>query len=285
MTLPANHTLSTALVQFNSRLLDLQANLKRHIKFATEAIEKGAKIIVFPELSLSGYNLQDAVYDVAISEENPIFDELKPLSQFASLLIGFPERGSDGELYNSACLIEAGKVKIAHRKRYLPTYNVFDESRFFTRGNDISVIDTAVGKIGVLICEDSWHPSLAYLLAHQGMELLIIMAASPYRSELASETLDISSKWKIICQSYATTLSLPVVFCNRTGSEDGILFWGGSASYKAGGQEAGKLPLFEEGVLFSVFSAIDRNRERFASSHFLDEDLLWQHHQLGKILR
>lgn len=285
MTPSENHTISTALVQFNSRLLDLQSNLTRHIQFATEAIEKGAEIIVFPELSLSGYTIQDAVYDIALTPDSAILNELKPLSQFASLFIGFPERGSDGELFNSALLLEAGKVKIAHRKRYLPTYNVFDESRYFTRGNEINVIETSYGKIGVLICEDSWHPSLAYLLAHQGMDLLIIMAASPYRSELASETLDISSKWKIICQSYATTLSVPVLFCNRTGSEDGILFWGGSAAYKAGGQEIGKLPLFEEGLLFSSFSELDRNRERFASSHFLDEDLLWHHHQLGKILR
>lgn len=285
MMASSDHTLSTALIQFNSRLLDLQANLNKHCKLATQAIENGAKIIVFPELSVSGYNLQDAVFDVALSSENPVFDELKSLSRFASILIGVPERGDDGELFNSAFLIEDGKVRVAHRKRYLPTYNVFDESRFFTRGNDVKVMDTGAGKIGVLICEDSWHPSLAYLLAHQGMDLLIIMAASPYRSELASETLDISSKWKIICQSYATTLSVPVVFCNRTGSEDGILFWGGSAAYKAGGQETGTLPMFEEGILYASFSAIDRNRERFASSHFLDEDLLWHHHQLGKILR
>lgn len=285
MTLPDPNTFSVAAVQFNSRLLDFQTNLKRHILLATEAIEKGAKIIVFPELSLSGYNIQDAVFDVAISPDAPILEELKHLSRFATLLIGVPERGRDGELFNSSFLIEAGKVTVAHRKRYLPTYNVFDESRYFTRGNDLKVIDSVAGKLGVLICEDSWHPSLGYLLAHQGMDLLIIMAASPYRSELASETLDISSKWKIICQSYATTLSLPVIFCNRTGSEDGILFWGGSAAYKAGGQEIGKLPLFEEGMLFSTFSAVDRNRERFASSHFLDEDLLWQYHELGKLIK
>ncbi|MBN8706757.1 MAG: acyltransferase [Bacteroidetes bacterium] len=285
MTSSESQTLSIASVQLNSRLLDLHSNLKKHVQLASEAIAKGAKIIVFPELSLSGYNIQDAVFDIAITVSNPLFDELKPLSFSASILFGAPERGRDGELFNSAFLIEKGTISVVHRKRYLPTYNVFDESRFFTRGNEINVFSTEAGKVGVLICEDSWHPSLGYLLAHQGMDILIIMAASPYRSELASETLDISSKWKIICQSYATTLSLPVIFCNRTGSEDGVLFWGGSAAYKAGGQETGKLPLFEEGILFSTFSAVDRNRERFASSHFLDEDLLWQHHELGKLIR
>ncbi|MCK6600745.1 MAG: hypothetical protein L6Q77_02870 [Bacteroidetes bacterium] len=273
-----------AAVQFDSRLLDLPFNMQKHVRLAGEAVEKGAGLVLFPELSLSGYNLMDGAFDVAIDPSGSFFDELKPVSQFAPVLAGFPERGTDGGIYNSAVLIDQGRVQVIHRKRYLPTYNVFDESRYFTRGNSLNVVKTSAGVVGVLICEDSWHPSLANILARQGMDFLVIIAASPYRSELASETLDITSKWQIICQSYATTLSLPVIFCNRTGSEDGILFWGGSAAYKAGGQIAGSLPMFEEGILFGSFQPADKLRERFASSHFLDEDLLWTSEQYKKLL-
>lgn len=275
--------LRLALIQTDSRLCDLKANTTAHRELARKAIESGANLVVFPELSLSGYQLMDATYDLAITTGSPLFDEFKPLSMFAPILTGAPERGTDGQIYNSVFLIDNGDVLVIHRKRYLPTYNVFDESRFFTPGKELRPVQTRVGTLGVLICEDSWHPTLAWLHAQQHADLLIIMAASPYRSELARETLDIRSKWKAIAQSYAITLSLPVAVCNRVGSEDGILFWGGSAIYKAGGQQIAEAPLFEPDELVATLHSQDRNRDRFASTHFLDDDPVWLQTRLNSL--
>ncbi|NUQ80958.1 MAG: acyltransferase [Bacteroidetes bacterium] len=275
--------LRLALIQTDSRLCDLKSNTIAHRELARKAIESGANLVIFPELSLSGYQLMDATYDLAITPDSSLFDEFKPLSMFAPILTGAPERGADGQIFNSVFLIDNGEVRVVHRKRYLPTYNVFDESRFFSAGKEIQPADTRVGKLGILICEDSWHPTLAWLHAQQQADLLIIMAASPYRSELAVETLDIRSKWKAIAQSYAITLSLPVAVCNRVGSEDGILFWGGSAVYKAGGQQLAEAPLFEPTELVATLNTQDRNRERYSSTHFLDDDQLWFQNQTSKL--
>jgi len=274
-----------SIAQTNSFLTNIPKNISHHSEFIKKAISEKSDLVVFPELSLSGYNLQDSSFDIAVSENEEIFKPLKEFSKEISILIGFPEKGKNGEIYNSSAFFEDGIMVISHRKRYLPTYNVFDESRFFTRGNELTAVNSKLGKIGVLICEDSWHPGLSYLLAYQKIDILAIIAASPYRSQLESESLDAMAKWNSICQAYAATYSLPVIFCNRVGSEDGILFWGGSSVYKAGGLKIEEAPKFEEMLLTCLIDKQEMRRDRFASTQFHDEDVLWQLDQLKKITR
>lgn len=283
MSKPNNHRIS--LAQINSYLTSIPKNIDHHLKQIETAISEKSDLIIFPELSLSGYNIQDAGFDIAVDADSEILDSLRKQSKYISILLGFPERGKHGEIFNSACLLENGEAGIVHRKRYLPTYNVFDESRFFTHGNSVEPCLTKIGRTGVLICEDSWHPGTAYLLAYQNIEQLIIMAASPYRSQLASETLDTMAKWNTICQSYAAMYQIPVYFVNRVGSEDGILFWGGSSAFKAGGYKFAEAPKFEEKLITVDCAKNEMMRDRYISTQFLDEDLQWQFAQMEKLIR
>lgn len=274
------------LAQINTRLLDIQHNINLHVEVLNSVSKDEKQLVVFPELSVSGYTVQDGAFDLALMLDDVLLNPLKEKSISGnSFLFGMPERGVNGEIFNSAILSENGKLSVAHRKRYLPTYNVFDESRFFTRGNLVRAIETNIGKIGVLICEDSWHPGLAYLLAYQKIDILIIMAASPYRSTIKGENLDIQSKWHVICQSYSATYSIPVVCVNRVGSEDGVLFWGGSSAFKPGGYLEQQLSTFDSEIKTITFDKSDGLRDRYLSTHFFDEDLIWQLHQMEDLVK
>jgi predicted amidohydrolase len=237
-----------------------------------KAIDGKAKLIVFPELSLTGYNIKDLNWDLAIDTRHPLpLRELLRLSEKITIVVGAIEEDERFAIYNSALVFEDGKLFSGHRKIYLPTYGMFEELRYFSPGKKVGAYSSKHGRIGILICEDAWHISLPYILAHDDSKVLLILAASPTRLSGKSSDLGNAQINSEHHRAYARLLSTYVVFANRVGNEDGVTFWGGSNVIDPSGQIIASAPLFEESLIFAEIDAREVQRARRASRHFIDD--------------
>lgn len=263
-----------AVGQVDSRVGEVEHNLHRHLEMIDRAIAQGAQMILFPELSLTGYSLKDLAWEVAL---NPGTDKrllpLKERSKSISIIAGFVESGSDHGIYNAAMLLEGGEVVHVHRKIYLPTYGMFEEGRYFSPGGRVQAVDSRLGRIGILVCEDFWHLSLPYLLALDGAESVFCLTASPTRIAGASEEMENAEVNHEHHRTYARLLSMYVVFANRVGFEDGVNFWGGSSVVAPSGEMIAQAKYFDEELIFGRVSSSEVRRARRFSRHFLDENL------------
>ncbi|GBR75925.1 carbon-nitrogen hydrolase, partial [Candidatus Termititenax persephonae] len=196
------------LAQIYPKLGDVAANYQLLSQEILAARNRGAGLIVFPELALTGYFLKDQIQDLsgAAAEE---LRRLQELSADIDIAVGSIEE-RNGRAYNSAFYLRQGQIWHTHRKVYLPTYGMFDEKRYFSAGSRFGVFDTAAGQTALLLCEDAWHFSSAYLAALSGAENLLILSSSPYRE-------GIQAKWQAINQTLAGHFAMNVIYCNRVG--------------------------------------------------------------------
>jgi predicted amidohydrolase len=241
--------LTLALAQVNTKLGDLNANLEKHIQMIEQAGQQGADLIIFPELSLTGYVLQDIAATVACrpTEDDPVFKRLLEASLGIDLVVGFVEEDERYRYYISGAYLSAGKVIHVHRKVYLPTYGIFDEKRYFAAGDSFQAFDTRFGRMGLLICEDFWHVSSPYTLWMDGADILLFTSASPGRG--VSEEILGSAQWvETVNRTYAGLFTTFVAHANRVGFEDGLNFWGGATVYDPDGKLVGQAPFNEEGI-------------------------------------
>ena len=261
------------IVQADCTLANFEENLERHVKAIEAAIREGAEAIAFPELSLTGYNVQDAAQDMAMHIDDRRLDPLRELSRDICIFCGGIELSDDYGVYNSAFMFEDGTGRSVHRKIYLPTYGMFEELRYFSAGRQIETVTSRrIGKVGVAICEDFWHMSVPYLLAHQGAKLLLVMMSSPLRLSPGQGVPAIVTQWQTIASTSAFLLSCYVACVNRVGNEDSFTYWGNSAVTAPDGSVAASAPMFSEHSFDAVIDYSVVKRVRLQSSHFLDED-------------
>ncbi len=229
-------------------------NLTRHLAMIERARVVGAHLVVFPELSLSGYLLAHGVLEHAMDLSDALLEPLKRASRDLAVLFGLPLREEHGGVSNAAVLLEGGEVRGVHRKLYLPTYGMFDEGRYFIPGPRLEPLTCSLGSLGVLVCEDAWHLSSAALLAHAGVDALLIMAGGP--TEVGAEDEPAASRrWHWIVGATAITTVRPVFFANRCGWEEGILFGGCSWAVDARGQAlADAAPALDEALVVAPLS-------------------------------
>ncbi|MGH8322578.1 MAG: nitrilase-related carbon-nitrogen hydrolase, partial [Steroidobacteraceae bacterium] len=170
-----------ALAQLNLLVGDVQGNATRVIATARRArVELGADLVVFPELTLSGYPPEDLLFHRGFRRQvERGLERVRQEVQDASVVVGFPEYARAG-IYNSAALISGGAIAAIHRKSELPNYKVFDEKRYFQAGAQPTVVDRQGLRIGLLVCEDIWEPESTQLARSDGAELLVVINASPY---------------------------------------------------------------------------------------------------------
>ncbi|MEA5078738.1 MAG: nitrilase-related carbon-nitrogen hydrolase [Anaerolineaceae bacterium] len=262
--------LNLALAQINTVLGDVEKNLQKHLSLITEARQNGADLLIFPELSLTGYVLQDLVPTVAhrAVDSDPIFHRLLEESQSIDLMVGFVEEDERNRFHIAAAYLSAGKVLHVHRKVYLPTYGLFDEGRFFAWGDQVRAFDTRFGRVGMLICEDFWHASLPYLLWLDGADIFLFASASPGRglphpaTDGEDARLD-SARWvDEINRAYAGMFTSFVAHTNRVGFEDGLNFWGGASVYTPDGVALVHAPQHEEALTFVELDLNQLHRTR-----------------------
>jgi NAD+ synthase (glutamine-hydrolysing) len=249
-----------ALAQFNPTVGDFAGNTARILALATEAKERGANLAVFSELCLCGYLPQDLLERPAFIERNK--RELKALAAKLPLpaIVGYAGKNSNGTgkaIANKAALLSGGKIVFEQSKMLLPTYDVFDESRYFQPATKQSVYEFGGEKLGITICEDVWNDKNFWAvrlydrdpvteLAAQGTQVLINISASPYTIDKRGLRVD-------MLRSTAMTHKLPVVYVNQVGGNDSLIFDGASMALTADGKVAAQGAAFEEDlVLFDT---------------------------------
>ncbi len=272
------------LVQFSPRLGSVEDNLRRHLEIVEEAAAAGRDLVVFPELSLTGYYLRDLVSQVSLSLDSPPLRALAAASQKIHIVVGFVEETPRYQLHCSAAYLAQGEVRHVHRKVYLPTYGMFDEGRYLTPGSDLQVCPTPWGPMGLLICEDLWHPSAPYVLSRQGMDTLIAISASPLRG-VEPGGLAIQQMYEQMISVYAALLQCHVLFCNRAGVEDGVTFWGGSQAVSPATGPLASAPLLEETHLDVDLERAHLRMARLATPLLADERMELTLQVLGRIAR
>mgnify|MGYP002623479952 FL=1 len=279
--------LKVGLAQITPKLGNLEANLERHLAAIEEAAESGVELLIFPELSLTGYRLRDLAFSVAIqpSYKNPIFARLLDASRDMDLVVGFVESDKRQKFFISAAYLSGGEVVHLHRKVYLPTYGMFDEGRYFAWGDAIRAFDTRFGRVGILICEDFWHVSAAYTLWLDGADILILTSSSPGRG-LATEQKIGSARWvEHINQAYASMFTNFVLHTNRTGFEDGVTFYGGSTIYDPEGNLLSQGAYYEEAIVTARLDLNDIRRARIRLPLLRDERVGLTRRELSRILK
>ncbi len=273
-----------AVAQINPPLGDYDKSIKKHLEFIDKAIRRKANLVVFPELSLTGYSVKDLNFDMALDPyTSPILEPLRKKSKQISIVCGGIEEDDNFGIFNSAFFISDGNVQFTHKKVYPPDYGMFEEMRYFSRGKEANVHETKFGKIGLLVCEDLWHMSLPLLLALKGAKIIIGIAVSPTRLALNSKS-KILKNYEINSEqhkAYSRLLSAYLIFSNRVGYEDGVNFWGGSEIIDPFGNVDAVAKFFDEDLITSDINMNSVRRARHLARHFLDEDINFLRHEVG----
>ena len=278
--------LNLALAQISTKLGDVQANLDKHLSLLAEAKKGEADLVVFPELSLTGYVLQDLVPTVSHkpTEEDPVFKPLLQASHDLDLVVGFVDEDPRHRFYIASAYLSGGRVLHVHHKVYLPTYGLFDEGRFFAWGDSVRAFDTRFGRMGILICEDFWHASPPYVLWLDGADVLLFASASPGRGLNDSEKLE-SARWvENVNRSYANLFTSFVAHSNRVGFEDGLIFWGGATVFDPNGERIAQGPYFEEALTVATLDLNQLHRTRARLPLLRDERTNLVQKELSRIL-
>ena len=275
-----------ALAQVAPRLGDLDANLEMASAAVRRAASEGAALAVLPELALTGYLLQDLVPEVAIRADDQRLVALSREAAGILVAIGFVEETDDHRYCNSVALLRDGELIGLHRKVYLPTYGLFDEGRFTRPGERIRTHDAGepVGRIGLSVCEDLWHPSLPMLQALDGADLLVNVAAGPSRAPGSDAGLVAIAGWHKMQDTYALLGGVPLAFCNRVGNEEGLTFWGGSRVVAADGSTVVEAPLWEEAFVVGTLNTDDLRMQRYNLPLLADERLELTRRELDRII-
>lgn len=220
-------TLRVGAAQINTSLADIDANFERHLDMINEARQHNLELLVFPELSLTGYGLGQSVLDVALPVEDARLKRLAKATGNMQTVVGFVEEAGPGEYYNALAIVQDGEVLAIHRKLNLPTYSGLEEGKWFTPGKALTHTAVRPGWPATqLTCADLWNPALVHaaLLSRPAVLCAPINSASG----IVSENFSNEENWLINARFYAMTYGIPVIMVNRYGPEGDNHFWGGT---------------------------------------------------------
>jgi NAD+ synthetase len=244
-----------ALAQLDCVVGDMAGNAARILAAVDAGRRSGADLVVTPELSLCGYPPEDLLLRPAFL--TACADELERLAARTSVpavLVGFPEQRG-GARYNAAALLRKGGVEAIYRKYELPNYTVFDEDRYFEPGTEPCVVDIAGVRVGIVICEDIWFPGAASRARGAGAQVIVVPNGSPYHTRQQALRRD-------VVNARARETGLPVVYVNRVGGQDELVFDGASFIVDATGALAQQLPAWRETVALAEFEGASPKKVR-----------------------
>jgi len=276
-------TVRVALAQIAPKLGDLKANLEIHLDAIRLARREKAGVVVFPELSLTGYVLRDQVPEIALARQAPLFKKLLRAASGLDVVVGFVEEAPGHRFHNAAAYLSKGKVVHVHRKAYLPTYGMFEEGRDFAAGDVIRAFGTPRGPAGILICEDAWHPTTAWILVQDGAEILFALSSGPTRGAKPRRGVTSLPVWHELLRTTAQFQTSFVVYVNRVGYEDGLNFGGGSIALDPFGRTIAALPALTAGLTVAELDAEVLRRARAAYPLLRDENLELVHRETARL--
>jgi predicted amidohydrolase len=275
---PPAATLRLAVLQTDAVPEDVAANAEA---IARAAARVSADLLVTPELSLTGYTLESSAGALArpLGPDAPVPGTDALAGVGGTVLVGLPERTETGHPYNAAAALREGLVRHVHRKRYLPTYGMFDEARHFAAGDALELYRTPEGwRVGVLVCEDLWHPSLAYVLALAGGDVIAVLAAAPGRGVWAGGAAGPFASWDgwvRLARVTAQVHGVYVALANRAGVEGPITFAGGSLVAGPDGELLAQADARAGAVLEVDAERGALDAARACTPHLRDEDVPW----------
>ena len=265
------------MAQINTLVGDIAGNTQRVLEVSAAQQVAGAQVVIFPELTLTGYPPEDLLLrgDLLDRTEAALATLCAELPADMTVVVGYP-RGQDGALFNSAGVISGGKLLAQYDKQCLPNYEVFDEKRYFAAGAEPCVVDIGGLAVGLTICEDIWHPEPAAHAKAAGAEILININASPFHRGKSSERLE---RVKLCAASH----QLPIIYVNQVGGQDELVFDGGSFAVDALGELSASAQTFVEA--FPIVTVDPSSDGRLVpgetASDREDLDAVWQALVLG----
>ena len=296
--------MKVGVFQTDPVLLDVKANLESTIEKIETAKAQGVDLVVFPELSLTGYFVRERYHQAALRIDSPQIKQLAKATKGTAAVVGFIEESPAMNFYNSALVAVNGEILFAHRKLNLPNYGVFEERKIFSGGKHVRVFKLNGLTIAPFICNDLWHPSLPYLGVTQKADIFITMFNSS-RGSMGNEFSNIES-WNIINRFYSRVFGVYNLCANRVGCEvfedlrseeaeqtDSALsavednpcrFWGGSEIIDPFGQAIITGALFDPDTIFADISRDIVRKKRILLPYLRNDDPYFTHRELGRIL-
>jgi len=243
---------NVALAQISCKVGDKKHNINVMKKNVKEAKKRNANLIIFPELSLTGYVSRDLAYELAEPIPGPTIRSLEEVTKRENMymVLGMPERSDKARavLYNTAVLLGPDGLIGKYRKMYLPTHSVFEEKRYFRLGYEAQVFETDLGKLGLTICYDIFFPEVSRLLRLKGSQLIICISASPsVRREF----------FEVLTLARALENTVFLAYVNLVGIENGLQFWGGSRIVSPNGTIIAQAKLDEEDLVMGSIDYTD----------------------------
>ena len=219
--------LNVSVAQINPQLCELDTNLSMHRHWIQQARDQQAELLLFPELSLTGYQVGRRAPAMAMKRDDPRLQVLARESGDMVSWVGFIESAGPGEYYNAMAALQQGRVIGVHRKLNLPTYGGLEEGKWFHAGQDLDLYSCAPDwQAACMICADMWNPALVHCAMLQRPDLLLSPANSA--SAIVSDHFSNEQNWAVNLQFYAMIYGMPVLMANRYGPEGDAHFWGGS---------------------------------------------------------
>ncbi|UTO04948.1 NAD+ synthase [Moraxella sp. FZLJ2107] len=239
-----------ALIQTNFWVGDIAGNVKKMHALAIDAKNRGADIVVFPELSLVGYPPEDLLLRPTLGER--VRGAMAQLAEIEGIVIilGYPHIDQHGT-FNSAAILQGGSQKGFYHKQCLPNYGIFDERRYFQKGRNQVLFDYKGATIGLLICEDIWHDAPIKALKEEGADMVVAINASPF--EIGKQTAR-----KELLTKQSATYDLPIIYVNTVGAQDDIVFDGGSLIMQADGTVAHEGSRFLNQLMMAQYDVVSR---------------------------
>jgi predicted amidohydrolase len=299
-----------AVCQTSPVLMDLKTNIDNVLDHIRTCSEKGADLVVFPELALTGYFVGLNYHKVALRMDSDEVKKLAAATKGTAAVIGFIEESRSLNFYNAALVAVDGEVKFSYRKLNLPNYGVFEERKFFAPGKHIKVFKLQDFNIAVFICNDLWHPSLPYLGVTKKADMFISIFSSSQGS-MGSEFSNIES-WEIINKFYSRVFGIYNICANRVGEEmptdkrqatskkkvqnnipevfllpetnKTYRFWGGSSIINPFGQEIYKAQQYDPDVIMGGVTKDFIRRKKILMPYLRDDDPYFTQRELNRIL-
>lgn len=244
-------SLRIALAQLNLFVGDVAGNTQRIIASSAEARDRlQADLVLFPELSLSGYPPEDLLFHNGLRQQvKTALDRVRQETSGITVVTGYPEY-VEQDIYNSAAVLRDGVTVANYRKQELPNYAVFDEKRYFQSGRDTCIVELKGIRVALIICEDVWFPSPARAAKDQGAQLIVVINGSPY-------SLGYQQRREEVVRERVRETGLPIVYVNLLGGQDELVFDGGSFVMNSQGEVVQRVAPYVEGLFPVDIDLID----------------------------
>jgi predicted amidohydrolase len=248
-----------ALAQISSKRENKEANIQKITEYSQKAKNQAANLVIFPEMSLTGYVVRDQLFELAENIPGP---STKRIIQIAKdndvhIIFGMPELSekTKATIFNTSVFVSPNGIVGRYRKTYLPTHSVFEEKRYFRPGYQCPAFETSIGSVGLCICYDLFFPEVTRLIRLHGAQLIVCISASPAVRR---------SYFEILLAARALENTAYLAYVNLAGVEDGLQFWGGSQLVGPTGDVLAKAKYDEEDLIICEVNFNDiRSAETF----------------------